>query len=186
MDREPCPGCGALFPRIDGPTHPYIGASAGCWALFTPVAAGAVPDPQLVEQSAVPRRSMDVTPHAAAPGLSALLADAYAAQHHGEDSSQAIQSVAVHLLTMYGVLRGRVAPEHAQWPRRRGLRRRGVFHKLTPPPVGAALTVRHLFPGGGVDEPITVADYVASVFAAWEQQHGALLAEWYDTFVLAE
>jgi hypothetical protein len=61
-----------------------------------------------------------------------------------------------------------------------------VFHKLTPPPVGAALTVRHLFPGGGVDEPITVADYVASVFAAWEQQHGALLAEWYDTFVLAE
>ena len=25
----PCPGCGALFPPSDGPTHRYLGASAG-------------------------------------------------------------------------------------------------------------------------------------------------------------
>lgn len=27
----PCPGCGALVPSSDGPTHPYLGASPGCW-----------------------------------------------------------------------------------------------------------------------------------------------------------
>ena len=30
----PCNGCGALFPPFEGPKHRYIGASAGCWALF--------------------------------------------------------------------------------------------------------------------------------------------------------
>lgn len=33
---EPCPGCGALVPAVDGsgPTHEYLLASPGCWALF--------------------------------------------------------------------------------------------------------------------------------------------------------
>jgi hypothetical protein len=168
----------------DGPTHRYIGASAGCWALFTPLSAGCAPDADLVTHSEVPdvapQRALLTTP----PGTAALLADAYAAQHHGGESAQAIQSVAAHLLTLYGVFRAGVAPAHAEWPRRRALRTRGVYHKLQPPALGSALTIRHLFPGGGVDEPCAMADYVASVFAVWEREHGPQLVSWYERFVL--
>jgi hypothetical protein len=31
---RPCPGYEVLVPEIDGPTHRYIGASAGCWAAY--------------------------------------------------------------------------------------------------------------------------------------------------------
>jgi hypothetical protein len=34
-----CVGCGALVPDIDGPTHRYMAASPGCWALFGEVVA---------------------------------------------------------------------------------------------------------------------------------------------------
>ncbi len=42
-----------------------------------------------------------------------LLTDAYAAQHPGVPSPQAIRSVAVHLLTLYGVLVRGVPPKNA-------------------------------------------------------------------------
>ena len=31
---ELCSGCGAQVIKIDSPVHRYIGASAGCWAVF--------------------------------------------------------------------------------------------------------------------------------------------------------
>ena len=31
---EPCPGCQAPLPALDGPTHRYIGASPACWAIY--------------------------------------------------------------------------------------------------------------------------------------------------------
>ena len=34
-----CVGCGAVVPDIDGSTHPYIGASAGCWEIYGQVLA---------------------------------------------------------------------------------------------------------------------------------------------------
>lgn len=33
----PCVGCGALVLDTDGPTHRYVGASPGCWAVFNEV-----------------------------------------------------------------------------------------------------------------------------------------------------
>src|SRR5436190_1879442 len=35
----PCIGCGVLTPDADGPTHPYLGASPGCWAVYGEVLA---------------------------------------------------------------------------------------------------------------------------------------------------
>jgi hypothetical protein len=32
-------GCGALLPDVNGPTHPYLGASASCWAVYGEVLA---------------------------------------------------------------------------------------------------------------------------------------------------
>ena len=43
----PCPDCHALVPDMDGPTHAYIGANAGCWAAWGHLQARAYADPGL-------------------------------------------------------------------------------------------------------------------------------------------
>lgn len=188
---SPCPGCGALFPPYDGPTHPYVGASAGCWALFTwELGLGwteqvAEPDSTgLIAQSRIPSTTapMPACDHDSA--LDSLVGDAYGVQHHGDDSPQAIQSVAVHLLNLHGIISGRTT--RPRWPIARALRVRGVFHKLTPPKLGSALTIRHLFGGGGVVTPATRTEYVRSVYEAWSALHRATVEEWYERYVVED
>ena len=182
---SPCPGCGALFPHFEGPTHRYIGSSAGCWALFTwSVATGGPDATGLVMQSRIPENLVRVPAHSDTPPLDSLLGDAYGAQHHGEDSPQAIQSVAVHLLNLHGIISGKTT--HPGWPIGRALRTRGVFHKLKPPALGSALTIRHLFPGGGVVTPVTRSQYVASVYEAWMALHRSTVEQWYERYVVPD
>lgn len=185
---SPCPGCGALFPPYDGPTHPYIGASAGCWALFNwelRVGWSAHPDESdatgLVAKSRIPPTIARLPAQSEASPPESLLGDAYGVQHHGEDSPQAIQSVALHLLDMYGIISGRTT--RPGWTIARAIRTRGVFHKLTPPALGGALTIRHLFPGGGVATPVTPNQYVASVYETWMSLHRSTVEQWYERYV---
>ena len=181
----PCPGCGALFPPFEGPTHRYVGASAGCWALLTwTVAIGGPDTTGLVAQSRIPENPVHVPAHRAAPPLDALFGDAYGVQHHGEDSPQAIQSVAVHLLNLHGIISGKTT--RPRWPISRALRTRGVFHKLDPPALGSALTIRHLFPGGGVVTPVTRSQYVVSVYEAWMALHRYTVEQWYERYVVSD
>lgn len=177
---EPCAGCGALFPPHDGPTHPYIGASAACWAVYVALNAGCEPEETLLATSRV-----GSTPEAGAPrkdlgDLLPLLVDAYAVQHPGDASAPAVQSVAVHLLALHGVLQGGFPVSRALWLRRRALRARGGFHELRPPEPGAMFTLRHLFPGGGVAFPVSVGTYVETVHAQWAAANAATLAAWYE------
>src|SRR5690606_37658695 len=115
------------LPAGDGPTHRYIGASPACWAIFSALLNAGEPP--------------------LAPGpMNGLIGDAYAAQHPGTPSPQAIQSVAVHLLVLYGVLERGVAPDQALWIRQRALRdqtqsRRARFTWMTPPSFAGSLTV---------------------------------------------
>ena len=94
--------------------------------------------------------------------LDELFGDAYGVQHHGDESPQAIQSVALHLLNVHGIITSHTT--RPGWALGRALRTRGVFPKLTPPALGSALTIRHLFPGGGVAIPVTRTQYVLSVY----------------------
>jgi hypothetical protein len=41
------------------------------------------------------------------PVSDALFGDAYGVQHHGEESRQAIQSIAIHLLNVHGIIAGK-------------------------------------------------------------------------------
>lgn len=188
-DLEPCPGCGARFAPSDGPVHEYIGASAGCWALYAPLAAGVGPDPAVLQSSRIGAPPAVAPPPFAREGagpLEPLLVDAYAAQHPGTPSPQAIQSVAVHLLVLHAVFTRGVAADSALWVRGRALRTRGVFHWLDPRGRAPALTIRHLFPGGGVGAPVAPAAYARSVYASWAAGHEATLAGWYEAYVLGE
>jgi len=147
---------------------------------------GAEPDAALVAESRVPATAPRFTSDARESSHRALMGDAYAVQHHGDESPQAIQSVAVHLLTLHGVLAEGHPAESALWLRRRTLRRKGVFQKLAPPPLGSMLTVRHLFPGGGVVAPATPAAYAASVYAGWMSVHAGTVRDWYARFVIPD
>jgi hypothetical protein len=180
-----CPGCGALFPPFEGPTHRYVGASAGCWALLNwTVTNGGTDTTGLVAQSRIPENPVRVPEYRIAPPLDALFGDAYGVQHHGEDSPPAIQSVAVHLLNLHGIISGKTT--RPRWPISRALRTRGVFHKLDPPLLGSALTIRHLFPGGGVVTPVTRSQYVVSVYEAWMGLHRSTVEQWYERYVVPD
>jgi hypothetical protein len=180
---EPCPGCAASFARYDGATHPYIGANAACWALHSAVLVGGEPPVEVLAASTVAPVHVSVvgTP----PNARALLVDAYAAQHHGVPSPQAIQSVAVHLLVLHGVLARAVAPEAALWIRRQAMRQKNVYAWLAPPRTDTAYSLRHCFPFDGLDAACSPDDYVGSVYAAWQTLHRRQLDEWYDAFVAA-
>jgi len=179
---SPCPGCGALFLEHDGPTHRYIGASAGCWALFTwSVMTKHAGSTDLVGTSRTFDTVVPLPISRNGAAFDSLLGDAYGVQHHGDESPQAIQSVAVHLLNIHGIISGETT--RPGWALRRALRTRGVFQKLQPPPLGSALTIRHLFPGGGVTIPVTPTQYVLSVYEAWMALHGSTVNQWYEQYV---
>ena len=180
----PCEGCGALFPPYDGPTHRYVGASAACWALFHwHVVLGEADATDLPERSRVPEQPVEIPARDDAT-LDTLFGDAYGVQHHGGESAQAVQSVAVHLLDLHAIITRRTT--QPGWGIGRALRKRGVFHKLRPPALGSALTIRHHFPGGGVLAPVTRSQYVLSVYGAWMSLHRSTVEEWYERYVAAD
>jgi hypothetical protein len=179
---SPCPGCGALFPSYDGPTHRYVGASAGCWALFGwALVSGGTDAIGLAAQSRIPERLVPIPAPSDAPPIDMLFGDAYGVQHHGDNSPQAIQSVAVHLLNLHGIISGKTT--RPRWAIDRALRTRGVFRKLAPPALGSALTFRHLFPGGGVVTPVTRSEYVLSVYETWMALHRSTVEQWWERYV---
>lgn len=164
-----CPGCGAALPVLDGPTHRYIGASPACWALYS--ALNNAGEPPL------------------APAASnGLLTDAYAVQHPGVPSPPAIQSVAVHLLTLYGVLVDGVDPGRVLWLRQTTLRGRARdpaprFAWLSPPSLAGTLTVADIVAGPTpAARTGLVRRYVESVWAAWSP-HAATVAGWYAQYI---
>ena len=180
----PCPGCGALFPPHDGPTHRYVGASSACWALIQSLRSGSPPAPELLTQSSAPHITSTFRPHKDAGLLERVWGDAYGVQHHGDESPQAIQSVAAHLLDLHAIITGHTT--QPGWALGRAVRTRGVFHKLAPPPLGRALTYRHLFPGGGVVTPVTRSQYVVSVYEAWMALHRSTVEQWYERYVVPD
>ncbi len=169
---EPCPDCRAMLPKLDGPTHRYIGASAACWTIYSALGAG--------EPALQPGR------------LNALLVDAYAAQHPGVPSNQSIQSVAVHLLTLHGVLKRGCSPADAFWLRTHALRD-GSKHKherfvwLEPPSFEGSLSIADI-----VREPtpelrsVVLQAYIEQVWALWSKAHAAVIARWYEDYVVAD
>src|SRR5262249_17810551 len=139
---------------------------------------------ELVEHSRIPDSSVSLPAHDDATLIESLWGDAYGVQHHGGTSPQAVQSVAVHLLNLHGIISGKTT--RPGWAIERALRVRGVFQNLSPPALGSALTFRHLFPGGGVGAPVTRSQYVVSVYEAWMALHRSTLEQWYERYVVPD
>lgn len=100
--------------------------------------------------------------------------------------------MAVHLLTLYGVLVRGVSPDKALWLRQRALReqkssKRGRYHWLTPPSFAGCVTVADI-----VQEPTPTArgqkvkEYVEQVWAIWSKPHLPIIVHWYDAYIIPD
>ncbi|MEM7117531.1 MAG: DUF5946 family protein [Chloroflexota bacterium] len=169
---ERCPDCRALLPKLalDAPTHRYMGGSASCWALFANMNNAGEPP---------------IAPNRLTP----LLTDAYAAQHFGKPSPQAINSVAIHLLALNVVFTHGFDPAKAQWVRLRAIQNKATprherFHWLTPPDFTDCLTVADIAAEPTAEERgEKTAVYVKQVYTHWAELHHDTLAQWYNTYI---
>lgn len=151
-----CPGCGLRVADSDGPTHPYIGAAPGCWALYGEVLAREYGELRY-------------------PEVHRLTVDAYAAQHPGVPSRRSIQSVAVHLVSLHLVLERGFDGRRATEAIRRVLAARPRLAWLDPPPRLGGSTVADVL---GADTPADherrVRLWADDVWAAWVPHHATV------------
>lgn len=80
--RTKCFSCHAEIPDIEGAVHKYMDSSTGCWKLFGEILEKEYSDTEYWKNHRI-------------------TVDAFAVQHYGKPSSQAIHSVNLHLASMY-------------------------------------------------------------------------------------
>jgi Family of unknown function (DUF5946) len=161
-----CPGCQVRLSDTGEDTHRYIGTSPACWDPYIRLLAG--------EPPMRPSR------------WSQLLVDAYAAQHPGDDSPQATQSVAVHLVVLTAVIAEDQPITDAMALRVAAVvvgRAVGGYPMLDPVPWGWDLTVADLVGAAASGEPPPLADYLIGVQQRWAAFHGNTIRGWYEAAV---
>lgn len=156
---EPCQGCGARYlPHVVDEAHPYIGASAACWATFGEVLAREFGD---VTFGRVHRHTVDV----------------YAVQHPGGGARRERQSVALHLVGLchwlehdlemarLNAITQRLADTDRAWPR------------LDPPPEYPMTVVDLLAARDGAEHVRLVRAWAERTWEAWSA-HRDLVRSW--------
>lgn len=155
-----CPGCGASFANIDGPTHPYMESSPGCWAAFGEVLAREYSNPALRD-------------------IHRLSVDAYAIQHPGRPSRQSIQSVGLHLVRLLLQLERGLPAERANAAMLELGRHKTTFRWLEPPASLGAITVANVLPCASTDEHrVAVRQWAHAALSAWSA-HRSTLERWF-------
>ncbi len=152
-----CTGCGALVPAAGvTPDHAYIGASPGCWSLFTGLRGRESSDPRYL-----------------AHGRS--ITDAYMVQHPGVQGRQSSQSVWVHLVGLHAAIELGLTPAEAIDLMRRALAGRPAFSWLDPPAMSDATTVVDAAGARDVDAyHAVVRRWALDAWQAWEPHHEAI------------
>jgi Family of unknown function (DUF5946) len=157
-NEQPCPGCGGFFPPSDGPTHAYIGASAGCWARYGELLALEYGNPPLMQWHR-------------------LTVDAYTAQHPGEPGRRSAQSVHVHLAGLYLVLEQGAAADAVT----RGMKRMAdgrAYEWLEPPSLTTQTGLAEAIAAAGTDAYAeTVGAWAEAVWKAWARHHAIVRKE---------
>jgi hypothetical protein len=157
---EPCPGGGLRLEPHDGPTHPYIGASPACWALFGSVLA----------------REYE----GAAEGFFAahrLTVDTYAVQHPGAPERRSAQSVGIHLVGLHLALESGVAPEHVTRVLARATTGLNDLRWLEPPANRGEMTVADVAAAETASDHVErVREWASDVWHAWSPHHDTVRA----------
>lgn len=154
LEMTHCAGCGALVPAGDGPTHAYIGASPGCWAIYGEVLAKEYSDYRF-------------------GSVHRLTVDTYAVQHPGRPERRAVQSVAVHLIGLYATIEQGLDNARVIELIKNAADRSSSFRWLDPPVAGYGLTVKEVHRAGDdADEhKRLVRQWARATWAAWAAHH---------------
>lgn len=150
---EVCGDCRLQLPRGEGPRHPYLGASASCWALYGQVLAREYSDPAYMK-------------------VHRLTVDAYAAQHPGKPERRSIQSVWVHLVGLHLVVERKSSGDFARQVI--GALAGGPFELnwLVPPDCLGPVTVADVARAADAKAHTeAVLDWANSVWASWRDHH---------------
>lgn len=157
-----CPGCGVSLVPTDGPTHRYLESSPACWAKYGELLAREYSDPRYM-------------------AAHQLTVDAYAIQHPGTPSPQSIQSVCLHLISLYAALE-REIPASLMPALRKQCVHSNAFSWLEPPANRGVLTVLHALTAQTADEHIErVREWAESAWDAW-QTYRPLVVRWFDGY----
>lgn len=150
---EPCPGCGARYlPQVLDETHPYVGASAACWATFGEVLAREFGD---VTYGRLHRTTVDV----------------YAVQHPGTDARRERQSVALHLIGLCHRLEHDITTERLNAISQRLADSDRDWPWLDPPPAYPMTVVDLLTARDGPEHLRLVRRWGETTWAAWSAHH---------------
>lgn len=153
-----CPGCGAMVPDVEGPTHAYIGAAPGCWAAWGELQARSFASPAIAADQP-------------------LAVDVYAVQHPGLAERRAIQSVWVHLVSLCLILERGRSPADGIRAKQQLLAGARTFSRLESLAGRYAMTVLDV---AAVTDPAAVPEAVRRwaevTWEAWHAHHPAVRA----------
>jgi len=154
MKKIKCYGCGALVDNITGQPHKYIGASQGCWNLYGQVLAkeyGEYNYPELTHR---------------------LTVDTYAIQHPGQSSRQSIQSVNIHLISLYYVLTENLSGKEVTKKIENILSKKPKFEWIEPPvPNGQKTVLDVLIATTQEEHEKQVREWAESVWSCWYSKY---------------
>lgn len=156
LNTSPCPDCGGKFEAVDGVTHAYLGAAAGCWGAFNSVLAREFQD-------------------AAYFSVHRFTVDAYTAQHPGDQADRrAAQSVNIHLAALCTLIEQE--RDIAYIPRllkTLANNYKDQFEPLPPPaPDAYALTVKDVLKAENAQQHCKIVRaWAQDVWRAWEPHH---------------
>ena len=137
------------MPDADGPTHAYIGASPGCWAIFGEVTARAYGDYRY-------------------ESAHRFMVDAYAAQHPGVPERRKLGSVAVRLISLHLALEKGMTSDQTMKAMRRAADRSAAFVWLDPPASLSQITVLDMLEAKDpAEHKERVERWAKSVWEAW-------------------
>jgi hypothetical protein len=150
-----------LLDAYDGPTHPYIGSSAACWALYGELLA--------YEYGEL-----------GYPECHRVTVDAYAAQHPGARGGRSIQSVGTHLSGLYLVIERGLDGPAATALKNQVLATEPPFRWLSPPGPASGLNVGDVLQ---LRQEMSHCDAIdawgRSVWESWSLHHG-VVRDWVE------
>jgi hypothetical protein len=145
-------------PDVDGPTHRYLGASPGCWALYGELLAAELLDRERAQ-------------------MQRLTINAYAVQHPGRAGPQTSQSVWIHLVGLCLVLERGLPADRTTGLMARLAGQRRSYRWLKPPESRGATTILDVRAAVGLDAyDSAVAAWSVSAWLAWQRHHDAVRA----------
>ncbi len=152
-----CFSCKGIYPDIDGPTHRYMESSPGCWQMYSEILSREYSDQSYWKSHR-------------------LTVDSYAVQHPGTESNQSIQSVAVHLMSLYFIIEEGKSHEAAR--KLMGKATKLKFQWLEPPKCLGEISAKNVWLTENANQHNkTVELWANSAWNAWKKYH-TIIREW--------